>query len=235
MKMTSKCDVTKNAHQIQMTTRCHWMKPPMKIFCVHHWCRPHNVGDNVGKRARQKRLKPYSHHLFHDPSQFWISKILSGESILQIFKMWSPKNGQNTACLRQKCHNCFPLTQSKSAPDILSSLCPADVLPVSSSATVELSPNFSGYTLPPSAHGGLLLQDIRLLMFRQQMWVGHCPPLLFHQVPRLQSRLGQWLWTFLNWYTLLNLLENLYTPANALKSNSVEVYNVSDRLVDFKW
>jgi len=23
--------------QIQMTTICHWMNPPMKIFCVRHW------------------------------------------------------------------------------------------------------------------------------------------------------------------------------------------------------
>jgi len=29
-------DVTISAHQIQMTTLCHWMKPPMKIFCVRH-------------------------------------------------------------------------------------------------------------------------------------------------------------------------------------------------------
>jgi len=28
MDMTSNCDVTNNAHQIQMTTICHWMKPP---------------------------------------------------------------------------------------------------------------------------------------------------------------------------------------------------------------
>jgi len=35
--MMSSCDVTNSAHQIQMTTICHWMKPPMKIFCVRHW------------------------------------------------------------------------------------------------------------------------------------------------------------------------------------------------------
>ena len=35
--MTSFCDVTNSAHQIQMTTLCHWMKlPPMKSFCVRH-------------------------------------------------------------------------------------------------------------------------------------------------------------------------------------------------------
>jgi len=39
MNMTSNCDVTKSAHQIQMTTTCHWMKTPMKIFCLHH-CKP---------------------------------------------------------------------------------------------------------------------------------------------------------------------------------------------------
>jgi len=39
MNMTSNCDVTNSAHQIKMTTICHWMKSPMKIFCVRHWCR----------------------------------------------------------------------------------------------------------------------------------------------------------------------------------------------------
>jgi len=34
--MTSNCDVTKTAHHKQMTTICHWMNPPMKIFCVRH-------------------------------------------------------------------------------------------------------------------------------------------------------------------------------------------------------
>jgi len=33
MNMTSNCDVPNNAHQIQMTTICHWMKPPVQIFC----------------------------------------------------------------------------------------------------------------------------------------------------------------------------------------------------------
>ena len=37
--MTSHCDVTNSAQQIQMTTLCHWMKPPMKIFCVRHYSR----------------------------------------------------------------------------------------------------------------------------------------------------------------------------------------------------
>jgi len=36
MNMTSKCDVTNSVHQIQMTTICHCMKPPMKIFWVRH-------------------------------------------------------------------------------------------------------------------------------------------------------------------------------------------------------
>jgi len=40
--MTSNCDVTKRGHQIQMTTLCHWMKPPTKIFCVLHWLLPWN-------------------------------------------------------------------------------------------------------------------------------------------------------------------------------------------------
>jgi len=30
-------DVTNNAHQMQMTPICHWMKIPLvKIFCVRH-------------------------------------------------------------------------------------------------------------------------------------------------------------------------------------------------------
>jgi len=29
-------DVTKTAHNKQMTTICHWMNPLMKIFCVRH-------------------------------------------------------------------------------------------------------------------------------------------------------------------------------------------------------
>jgi len=37
MNMTSNYDVTKSAHQIQMTITCHWMKPTTKIFCARHW------------------------------------------------------------------------------------------------------------------------------------------------------------------------------------------------------
>jgi len=32
MNMTSNYDVTNSTHQMQMTTICHWMKPPRKIF-----------------------------------------------------------------------------------------------------------------------------------------------------------------------------------------------------------
>ena len=32
MYMTSNCDVTNSAHQVQMTTICHWMKPPHENF-----------------------------------------------------------------------------------------------------------------------------------------------------------------------------------------------------------
>jgi len=35
--MASFCDVTNSAQQIQMTTLCRWMNPPMKSFCVRHW------------------------------------------------------------------------------------------------------------------------------------------------------------------------------------------------------
>jgi len=33
--MTSNCDVTISAHQIQMTTLCHWMKPPPWKFSAY--------------------------------------------------------------------------------------------------------------------------------------------------------------------------------------------------------
>jgi len=36
MNMTSNCGVTNSAHQIQMTTICHWMNPSTKIFSVRH-------------------------------------------------------------------------------------------------------------------------------------------------------------------------------------------------------
>jgi len=39
MEMTSNCDVTDGAHQIQMTTIWPWTNPPMKIFCVRHCVR----------------------------------------------------------------------------------------------------------------------------------------------------------------------------------------------------
>jgi len=32
MTMTSNCDITNSAHQIQMTTMCHWMKPSHESF-----------------------------------------------------------------------------------------------------------------------------------------------------------------------------------------------------------
>jgi len=50
--MTSNCDVTKSEHQIQITAPlCHWMKPPIKIFCVRHCsqgpCSPKFLEDMV--------------------------------------------------------------------------------------------------------------------------------------------------------------------------------------------
>jgi len=57
-----------------------------------------------------------------------------------------------------------------------------------SSATTEMPPNFSGCTLPLSGHGDLLLQDIRLLIFRQLGWGTLSTASL--QVPLFQSRLG---------------------------------------------
>jgi len=40
MNITSNCNVTNSAHQIQRTTICHWMKPPHEFFCVRH-CMKH--------------------------------------------------------------------------------------------------------------------------------------------------------------------------------------------------
>jgi len=35
MNMTSNCDVKHKAHQIEMTTICHWMKPPPRKFSAY--------------------------------------------------------------------------------------------------------------------------------------------------------------------------------------------------------
>jgi len=48
--MTSSCDVTNHAHQIQMATISHWMKPPMKSFYVRHRLRI---------MCGRKRLNPF--------------------------------------------------------------------------------------------------------------------------------------------------------------------------------
>jgi len=45
MTMTSNRDVTNSAHQIQMTTICHWINPPhIKNFCVRHWLDQKDIG-----------------------------------------------------------------------------------------------------------------------------------------------------------------------------------------------
>jgi len=63
MNMTSNCDVTKTTHHKQMKTVCHWITPPMRIFCVRHsfgnckllvkW----SLLVEVGKRSENKRIK----------------------------------------------------------------------------------------------------------------------------------------------------------------------------------
>jgi len=50
MSMTSNCDVTSSAHQIQMNTICHCVNPPMNFFFVHH-CREQSVDSS--KRYRK--------------------------------------------------------------------------------------------------------------------------------------------------------------------------------------
>ena len=72
MNMTSNCDVTNSADQIQMTTICHWMQPPMKIFCVRRCTKP--LQSAVLSRASNMRgnyvlgkysLICFSHHCFN--------------------------------------------------------------------------------------------------------------------------------------------------------------------------
>jgi len=60
MNMTSKYDVTNNAHQIQMTPICHWMNPQNENFLrtplvLTHWASlkgdiPKRPGTQSGKR-----------------------------------------------------------------------------------------------------------------------------------------------------------------------------------------
>jgi len=48
-------DDTNTAHQIQMTTICHWMTPPsMKIFCVRH-CLDHLIVEMEERFFDQKQ------------------------------------------------------------------------------------------------------------------------------------------------------------------------------------
>ena len=61
MNMTSNCDVTNSAHQTQMTTICHWMNPPMKIFCVRCWQRPPGVLWSSGCKSQALMRLPVSH------------------------------------------------------------------------------------------------------------------------------------------------------------------------------
>jgi len=55
MNMTSNRDVTNSAHQIQMTTICHWMNPPRKNFCVRHWCQQLRVIERFCVEGSKKR------------------------------------------------------------------------------------------------------------------------------------------------------------------------------------
>jgi len=58
MNMTSNCDVTKNAHQIQMTTICRWMKTlPMKIFCVRYCLTFDNLLQLVSRLGSQNIIR----------------------------------------------------------------------------------------------------------------------------------------------------------------------------------
>jgi len=52
--MTSNCDVTISAHQIKMTTLCHWMNPLMKIFCVRHWQQRNAQSKEFTSRLQQR-------------------------------------------------------------------------------------------------------------------------------------------------------------------------------------
>jgi len=57
MTMTSNCDVTSSACQIKMTTICHWMKPPTKIFCLRHcFCELWSAATFQNARSRDSCL-----------------------------------------------------------------------------------------------------------------------------------------------------------------------------------
>jgi len=97
--MTSNCDVTNSAQQTQMTTLCHWMKPPpwklsayatvwdfAKITLTRvssHWLwleSSHSVKD-VTRVARLAFLRPKSRHLAF-LKVFWHDKVLFGMYVI---------------------------------------------------------------------------------------------------------------------------------------------------------
>ena len=70
INMTSNCDVTNNAHQIQMTTTCHWMKPPHESFL-----RTQLVVRDAGGRRHQ--LETNLLQLFAHPEYWELLSIIS--------------------------------------------------------------------------------------------------------------------------------------------------------------
>jgi len=101
MNMASNFDVTNNAHQIQMTTICHWMKPPMKIFCVCLWAAPNRLKKIKRLILQLRTVKPSSTGLWLSihctyEKEWWQHTFLS-ESKTNGERSWSnsPDMGTN--------------------------------------------------------------------------------------------------------------------------------------------
>ena len=121
--MTSNCDVTNSAHQIQMTTIFHWLKPPMKTFCVRHCAGWHTV-------RFLSRLQHYRTN-FHSPTNFW--EILgackrfmhTGSSwkalaVVVGVRCWrSPLAGRQVTTVYSCSEDCVPVDGVKSSPFIV--------------------------------------------------------------------------------------------------------------------
>jgi len=88
MNMTSNCDVTNSAHQIQMTIMCHWMKPlPWKFSAYATGAGP---ADDTRKVKGQCGLKSQGNHRnsFHISEQIYIILGNSTPHLSVFSKQW---------------------------------------------------------------------------------------------------------------------------------------------------
>jgi len=91
MNMTSNCDVTKSAHQIQMTTICHWMKTPHENFLrtplkvEHHFT--HERRARTG-RGSQTMFHEYCWHLIDKMS--WLQNCGAGRGCKHFYSGLEP-------------------------------------------------------------------------------------------------------------------------------------------------